>query len=215
MSTQINFLSGVASFNMRVQDAFANKTFIVNIRPTTREIAALFVTELFSREIQLDMKDHLTIFDHHANSDVAVDTDDGYVFLDLSHSYTIAYLGEVLVVGFILSNGHTTLLSSLFTFPPTKEEQHLIDMQYFTLILRGNMVKGSHVIKVSSTDGIVEGRKLYDMADEQEENDDDEDDEDGEINTGRVVNSVDHEKLLVTVDLGFSRTATNVSVVVR
>lgn len=213
MSNQVNFLRGVASFNVRVEDFITNKTFIVNIRPTTREIAALFVTELFSSKIQLDTKGALTIFDHHADCDVATESNDGYIFLDLSHSYTIAYAGEVLVVGFILSNGHTSLLSSLFTFPPTKEEQHMIDMQYYTLILRGNMVKGSNVIKVSSTDGIVEGRLVYDMTEEQEEEDDE--DEEDKRNVGRIVSSVDHEKLLVTVDMEFSRTATNVSVVVR
>jgi len=213
MSTQVNFLGGVASFNTMVQDALTNKTFIVNIRPTTRKIAALFVTEVFSGEIQVDTMGGLTIFDHHANSDVAVETDSGYIFLDLLHSYTIAYREEVLVIGFLLSNGHTSLLYSLFTFPPTKEEQHIIDMQYYTLILRGNMVKGSNVIKVSSTDGIVEGRMVYDMAEEEEEEDDE--DEEDKRNTGRIVSSVDHEKLLVTVDMEFSRTATNVSVVVR
>lgn len=221
MSSQLNFLGGVASYNVRVEDTFINKTFIVNIRPTTREIAALFVTELFSNEIQRDMKGALTIFDHHTDCDVVLDGESDYVFLDLSHSYTIAYAGEVLVVGFILSNGHTSLLSSLFTFPPTKEEQHLIDMQYYTLILRGSMVKGSNVIKVSSTDGLTEGRMVYDLVEEQEETEDNDDDDDGyeyedsKINRGRVINSVDHDKLIVTVDVGFNRTATNVNVVVR
>jgi hypothetical protein len=209
----MNFLRGVASFSVRVQDTLTNKTFIVHIRPTTREIAALFVTELFSNEIQKDTNGCLTIYDHHADSDVDVITENGYVFLDLSHRYTIAFMGEVLVVGFILSNGHTSLLSSLFTFPPTKEEQDIIDKHYFTLILKGNMVNGSNVIKVSSTDGLVEGRLVYDLADEQEEKDEDEDEED--LDRGRVIHSVDHENLLVTVDVGFNRTATNVSVVVR
>lgn len=203
MSSKINFLSGVASYNMMVLDTTTNKTFTVNIRPTSREIAALFVTELFSGQVQKDLDGIVTIFDYHSDCDIEVRGNDGYIFLDLSHSYTIAYRGEVLVIGFLLPNGHTSLLSSLFTFPPTEEEQRKIDMSYFTLLLNGTTKKGSNIIKVSSTDGLVEGRALYESMD----------DEDEEME--RTIMAVDYANSVVTVDVEFTKTASNVTVYVR
>lgn len=212
MTPKINFLSGVASYSVRVTDTNANKTFIVNIRPTTRKIAAMYITELFSNEIQEDLEGVVTIYDYHAEDYVDVQGDSGYVFLDLSHSYTITYRGEVLIIGFLLSNGHTSLLSSLFTFPPSEEEQKKVNMRYFTLLLKGSMNKGSNMIKVSSTDGLEEGRYLYETLDEDE---DDYDEDNYEEKPERVITAIDYTNNMVTVDVEFVNTASNVTIYVR
>lgn len=211
MAFQPKFMSGVNSHNMRVTDTDRNQTLIVNLRPTSRAQAYLYVTELFSGKTLGSIPSEIEIFDHNIGENLNMSDHITYVPLNLSHSYTISYKGEVLIMGFILSNGHTSLLSSLFTFPPTEEEETKDKMSYYTLLLKGNAIKGSNVMTLSSTVGLEEGRSIMNSTDDGDYDEDDEEDDTGYI----FITKVDHKNNKVTVNMEFTKTCSNVTVIVR
>jgi hypothetical protein len=151
-----------------------NDQYCVYIGPTSATDAVLYMTD--SRGNAVPISDKIEIFSFDICDYVNIPKNVVYFPMFLSTSYTIRFEGEIFLSGLI-----DYPLSKRFK---TQQQETEELMQRYTVLITGDVVKDSAIIKLSSTHGLVTGRAISGQG----------------IPDCSIIVEVDHETKCVTID---------------
>ena len=170
MSTiKTEFVQGIKPFTYK-----PNNKYCVYIGPTSTTDAVLYMTN--SRGIAVPISEKIDIFSFDTCEYFNIGKDVVYFPMSLSTSYTIRFDDEI-----FMSGAHDYPISDRFT---TKEQEFTALMQYYTVLLNGDLEKDSTIVKLSSTVGMEPGRAISGPG----------------IHECSIIVEVDHEKGYVIID---------------
>ena len=178
------FVQGYKPFTYKPNDQHC-----VYIGPVSATEAVLYMTD--SQGTAVPIADKIEIFSFDTREYFTIGKKVVYFPMSLSTSYTIRFEGEI-----FMSGARDYPLSDRFT---TKEQEFASLMQYFTILINGEIECDSPIIQISSTVGLKPGRMISGQG----------------IPDDSIIVEVDHEKSCVTINQCCFESTRNVSIQVQ
>ena len=190
--SEISYIPSTPPFNIN-----DHSDINVTILPITYDVSIVYFKN--KSEDRIPIPNEIDIFDYTENKKLEFDRTASSVGLISSNSYRINYKNKPIFSCRVFDNSTPRSLSDICNFPFTSKEFVQYNSTKYASIVKGNITKGSHVIKVSSTFGIEPDRFL----------------EAEWIDYFAYVTNVDHDNNEVTISEPSLETATNITITIH